>query len=36
MHDLSREEMIQCAVDLATYMYYGWKAIRELRIEDFG
>ena len=36
MHDLSREEMVQCAVDLATYMYYGWKAIEELRINDFG
>jgi AcrR family transcriptional regulator len=35
MHDLSREEMMQCAVDLATYMYYGWKAIEELRIKDF-
>ncbi|RZN30313.1 MAG: TetR/AcrR family transcriptional regulator [Methanosarcinales archaeon] len=36
MHDLSREEMVQCAVDLATYMYYGWKAIEESRIKDFG
>ena len=36
MHDLSREEMMQCAVDLATYMYYGWQAIEELRIKDFG
>jgi AcrR family transcriptional regulator len=35
MHELSREEMVQCAVDLATYMYYGWKAIEELRIKDF-
>ncbi len=29
MHDLSRDEMMHCAVDLATYMYYGWKAIEE-------
>jgi len=36
MHDLSREEMVQCAIDLATYMYYGWKAIEESRIKDFG
>ena len=36
MHDLSREEMVQCAIDLATYMYYGWKAIQELRIKNFG
>lgn len=36
MHDLSREEMMRCAIDLATYMYYGWKAIKESRIEDFG
>jgi len=36
MHDLSREEMLQCAVDLATYMYYGWKAIEESRIKNFG
>ena len=36
MHDLSREEMMQCAVDLATYMFYGWTAIEESRIEDFG
>jgi AcrR family transcriptional regulator len=36
MHDLSREEMVQCAIDLATYMYYGWKAIKELRIKNFG
>ena len=36
MHDLSREEMMQCAVDLATYMYYGWKATEELRIKNFG
>ncbi len=36
MHDLSREEMMQCAVDLATYMHYGWKAIEESRIKNFG
>ena len=36
MHDLSREEMMQCAIDLATYMYYGWNAIKELRIKNFG
>ena len=36
MHDLNREEMMQCAIDLATYMYYGWKAIEELRIKSFG
>ena len=36
MHDLNREEMMQCAIDLATYMYYGWKAIEELRIKNFG
>ena len=36
MHDLSREEMMQCAIDLATYMFYGWKAIKESRIKDFG
>jgi AcrR family transcriptional regulator len=36
MHDLIREEMMQCAVDLATYMHYGWKAIEELRIKSFG
>ncbi len=35
MHDLSREEMMQCAVDLATYMHYGWRAIVVSRIEDF-
>ncbi len=35
MHDLSREEMMQCAVDLATYMHYGWKAIEESRIKNF-
>ena len=36
MHDLSREEMMQCAIDLATYMYCGWKAIKELREKNFG
>lgn len=36
MHDLSRDEMMQCTIDLATYMFYGWKAIKELRIKDFG
>ena len=36
MHDLGREEMMQCAVDLATHMYYGWGAIKELRVEHFG
>ncbi|MEA1906345.1 MAG: TetR/AcrR family transcriptional regulator [Euryarchaeota archaeon] len=36
MHDLSREEMVQCAADLATYIHYGWKAIEESRIKKFG
>lgn len=36
MHDLIRKEMMQCAVDLATYMHYGWRAIEELRIKSFG
>ncbi len=35
MHDLDREEMRRCAVDLATYMHYGWRAIMIARIEDF-
>jgi AcrR family transcriptional regulator len=36
VHCRNREEIVQCAVDLATYMYYGWMAIEELRIKDFG
>ena len=36
IHDLIHEEMTQSAIDLATYMYYGWKAIEELRIKSFG
>lgn len=36
MHDLSLKEMMQCAVDLAIYMYHGWKAIEESRIKNFG
>ena len=35
MHNLSREEMVQCAIDLATYTHYGWRAIVVSRIEDF-
>ncbi|MEA1893794.1 MAG: TetR/AcrR family transcriptional regulator [Euryarchaeota archaeon] len=35
MHDLDREEMMRCAVDLATYLHYGWRAIVVARIEDF-